>query len=193
MDMDWKQLKIVKDFFQIQEDGEMPEGSKLLLEAMELKHFEAGQDIVTEGELALIKDGVRKATVRAVTPVACANISRKLFLEIAEANRKVYAALLELLYTKTTIMVTERERLKSEIEIASRIQTGFLPKSFDRFCELPDVKITARMKPAKGVGGDFYDVFLIDEHRLCFLVADVSGKGVPAALFMTLAKTHIKN
>ena len=58
----------------------------------------------------------------------------------AEANRKVYAALLELLYTKTTIMVTERERLKSEIEIASRIQTGFLPKSFDRFCELPDVK-----------------------------------------------------
>ena len=114
MDMDWKQLKIVKDFFQIQEDGEMPEGSKLLLEAMELKHFEAGQDIVTEGEppedgmyiilegqahvlvgkntlvnelaegdvvgeLALIKDGVRKATVRAVTPVACANISRKLF------------------------------------------------------------------------------------------------------------------
>lgn len=228
MDMDWKQLKIVKDFFQIQEDGEMPEGSKLLLEAMELKHFEAGQDIVTEGEppedgmyiilegqahvlvgentlvnelaegdvvgeLALIKDGVRKATVRAVTPAACANISRKLFLEIAEANRKVYAALLELLYTKTTIMVTERERLKSEIEIASRIQTGFLPKSFDRFCELPDVKITARMKPAKGVGGDFYDVFLIDEHRLCFLVADVSGKGVPAALFMTLAKTHIKN
>lgn len=228
MDMDWKQLKIVKDFFQIQEDGEMPEGSKLLLEAMELKHFEAGQDIVTEGEppedgmyiilegqahvlvgentlvnelaegdvvgeLALIKDGVRKATVRAVTPAACANISRKLFLEIAEANRKVYAALLELLYTKTTIMVTERERLKSEIEIASRIQTGFLPKSFERFCELPDVKITARMKPAKGVGGDFYDVFLIDEHRLCFLVADVSGKGVPAALFMTLAKTHIKN
>lgn len=228
MDMDWKQLKIVKDFFQIQEDGDMPEGSKLLLEAMELKHFEAGQDIVTEGEppedgmyiilegqahvlvgentlvnelaegdvvgeLALIKDGVRKATVRAVTPAACANISRKLFLEIAEANRKVYAALLELLYTKTTIMVTERERLKSEIEIASRIQTGFLPKSFDRFCELPDVKITARMKPAKGVGGDFYDVFLIDEHRLCFLVADVSGKGVPAALFMTLAKTHIKN
>ena len=224
MDREWKHLKIVKDFFQIQEDGQMPEGSRLLLEAMELKTFEAGQDIVTEGdppedgmyiilegdahvlvgentlvnelsagdvvgELALIKDGVRKATVRAVTPAACANISRKLFLEIADSNRKVYAALLELLYTKTTMMVTERERLKSEIEIASRIQTGFLPKSFERFCQLPDVKITARMKPAKGVGGDFYDVFLIDNDRLCFLVADVSGKGVPAAL----AKTHIKN
>ena len=58
---------------------------------------------------------------------------------------------------------------------------------------MPDVKITARMKPAKEVGGDFYDIFRIDEGRLCFLVADVSGKGVPAALFMTLAKTHIKN
>jgi len=145
------------------------------------------------GELGLIKDGSRKATVRAVTPVLCANISRPLFLEIADKNRKVYAALLELLYTKTTSMVMERERLKSEMEIASRIQTGFLPKSFERFCKLPKVAITARMKPAKGVGGDFYDVFLIDDHRLCFLVADVSGKGVPAALFMTVAKTHIKN
>ena len=228
MDSEWKQLKIIKDFFQVQEDGGMPEGSRMLLEAMELKHFAKGQDIVSEGaapedgmyiilegsahvlagngalinelttgdvvgELALIKDGVRKATVRAATEAACANISRTLFLEIANANPKVYGALLELLYTKTTMMVTERERLKSEIEIASRIQTGFLPKSFGRFCELPHMKITARMKPAKGVGGDFYDVFLIDADRLCFLVADVSGKGVPAALFMTLAKTHIKN
>ncbi len=227
MDGSWKDLKIVRDFFQIQEDGKMPEGSKLLLEAMEPVYFTDGQDIVTEGaspedgmyiilegqahvlaggvlvnelaegdvvgELALIKEGVRKATVRAVGPVTCANISQSLFTEIADANRKVYAALLELLYTKTTMMVTERERLRSEIEIASRIQIGFLPKSFVHFSSLPDVKIMARMKPAKGGGGDFYDVFLIDQSRLCFLVADVSGKGVPAALFMTLAKTHIKN
>lgn len=228
MDADWKQLKIIKDFFQISGDGQMPEGSRLLLEAMELVEFGENQDIVTEGnppddgmyiilegdarvlvsggvlvnelaagdvvgELALIKDGVRKATVRAVGPVSCANISRDLFLEIAEKNRKVYAALLELLYTKTTMMVTERERIKSELSIASRIQTGFLPTSFERFNQLPDVHITARMKPAKGVGGDFYDVFLIDKNRLCFLVADVAGKGMPAALFMTLAKTHIKN
>lgn len=206
----------------------MPEGSKLLLDATELKSFEEGQDLVTVGdppedgmyiilegeahvltgdgvlinqlgagdvvgELALIKDGVRKATVRAVSPVVCANIARTLFMEIAQANHKVYGALLELLYTKTTRMVTERERLKSELEIASRIQTGFLPKSFEQFCRLPNVKITARMKPAKEVGGDFYDVFFIDEHRLCFVIADVSGKGVPAALFMTLAKTNIKN
>lgn len=228
MDDHWKDLKIIREFFQIREDGQMPEGSRLLLEAMEPKHFEGGQDLVTQGdppedgmyiilegeahvltdggvlinelgpgdvvgELALIKEDVRKATVRAVTGTDCANISRKLFLRMAQTNHKVYGALLDLLYTKTTKMVTERERLKSELEIASRIQTGFLPKSFERFCRLPNVKITARMKPAKEVGGDFYDVFLIDETRLCFLVADVSGKGVPAALFMTLAKTNIKN
>jgi len=228
MDTDWRQLKIIRDFFQIQEDGEMPEGSRLLLEATKPVYLDPGQDIVTlgappedgmyiilegdahvlnadgglineltagdvVGELALIKDGCRKATVRAVTPVSCANISRPLFMEIAEKNHKVYGALLELLYTKTTLMVMDRERMKSEMEIASRIQTGFLPKSFEKFCRLPQVAITARMKAAKGVGGDFYDVFLIDDHRLCFLVADVSGKGVPAALFMTLAKTHIKN
>lgn len=228
MDEQWKQLKIIKDFFQIQEDGQMPEGSRLLLDATKLVTFDEGEDMVTVGnppddgmyiilegeahvltgdgqlinelgagdvvgELALIKDGVRKATVRAVTPATCANIARNLFLEIADANHKVYGALLELLYTKTTQMVTERERLRSELEIASRIQTGFLPKSFEEFCEMPDVKLTARMKPAKEVGGDFYDIFRIDEGRLCFLVADVSGKGVPAALFMTLAKTHIKN
>lgn len=228
MDQNWRDLKIIHDFFQIQADGSMPEGSRLLLDAMEQTVYEKGQDIVTigasaedgmyiilegttrvlaedgaliseqgpgdvVGELALIKDGTRKATVRAAEPVVCAHIAKNLFDEIASANHKVYAALLELLYTKTTNMVRERERLKSELEIAARIQTGFLPKSFDRFCRLPHVTVTARMKPAKEVGGDFYDVFLIDENRLCFLIADVAGKGVPASLFMTVAKTHIKN
>ena len=174
-DFDWKELKIIRDFFQIQENGTMPEGSKLLLEAMKPVLIEAGQDIVSVGnspedgmyiilegranvltaenalinelaegdvvgELALIKDGVRKATVRAVTPVVCANISRNLFLEIADANHRVYAALLELLYTKTTMMVTERERLKSEIEIASRIQTGFLLHPFRKICRAAEEK-----------------------------------------------------
>ncbi len=226
--LDWNNLKIIKDFFQIKEDGSMPEGSRLLLESMDSVHFESGEDMVREGdspddgmyiilegdvhvlisgdilvnelgpgdvvgELALIKDGVRKATVRAMSEVECAHISRPLFQEIADANRKVYGALLELLYTKTTNMVTERERLRSELEVASRIQSGSLTKSFSQFSRFPAVKITAQMKPAKGVAGDFYDVFEIDDHRLCFLIADVAGKGVPAALFMMLAKTHVRN
>lgn len=225
---DWKDYKIIRDFYQIQDDGSMPEGSKILLDATELVIFEPGQDIVTYGasaedgmyiildgttkvlaangmligeqsagdvvgELALIKDGTRKATVRATTEVACAHISKAIFEQVAENNKKVYGAFLELLYTKTTNIVVERERMKSELEIAAKIQCGYLPRVFDTFCKMPNVNITARMVPAKEVGGDFYDVFQIDEDNLCFLVADVSGKGVPASLFMTVAKTHIKN
>ena len=224
----WQDLKIIRDFYQIAEDGSMPEGSRMLLEATDLATFEPGQDIVTYGasaddgmyiilegrtkvlaangtligeqeagdvvgELALIKDGTRKATVRASTNVSCAHLSKPVFERMAQANPKVYGAFLELLYTKTTKIVVERERMKSELEIAAKIQSGYLPKSFGKFNKMPDVKITARMKPAKEVGGDFYDVFQIDEDRLCFLIADVSGKGVPASLFMTVAKTHIKN
>lgn len=224
----WQDLKIIHDFYQIEEDGSMPEGSKILLEATNLVTFEAGENIVeygasaddgmyiilegrtkvltkdgvliseqeagdVVGELALIKDGTRKATVRAATKVSCAHLSKVLFDGLAESNKKVYGALLELLYTKTSKIVVERERMKSELEIAAKIQSGYLPKSFEKFNRLPAVQMTARMKPAKEVGGDFYDVFQIDENRLCFLIADVSGKGVPAALFMTVAKTHIKN
>lgn len=224
----WKEFKIIRDFYQIQEDGTMPEGSKMLLDATELVSFEPGQDIVTYGdsaedgmyiilegstkvlgpkgrliseqsagdvvgELALIKGGTRKATVRAVTHVSCAHISKPVFDQVAETNKKVYGAFLELLYTKTTNIVVERERMKSELEIAAKIQTGYLPKSFAQFNRMQDVHITARMKPAKEVGGDFYDVFQIDDDRLCFLIADVSGKGVPASLFMMMAKTNIKN
>lgn len=224
----WQELKIIKDFYQIEEDGSMPEGSRILLDATDLVTFEPGEDIVTYGasaddgmyiilegktkvlasngaliseqesgdvvgELALIKDGTRKATVRAATKVSCAHLSKTVFDGLAEANKKVYGAFLELLYTKTTKIVVERERMKSELEIAAKIQSGYLPKSFGKFNKMPDVHIAARMKPAKEVGGDFYDVFQIDENRLCFLIADVSGKGVPASLFMTVAKTHIKN
>lgn len=228
MEQRWQDLKIIRDFYQIKEDGTMPEGSKILLDATGIVNFHTGEDIVTIGaepddgmyiilegttrtllagdeavgeqnagdvigELALIKDGTRKATVRALTEVLCANIPRKVFDEIAHSNHKVYGALLELLYTKSTNAIRERERLRSELEVAAKIQAGMLPKSFDKFCRLPNLKLAAGSKPAKVVGGDFYDVFQIDENRLCFLIADVSGKGLPACLFMTVAKTHIKN
>ena len=228
MEGDWKEYKIIRDFYQIDEDGSMPEGSRLLLEATDLVAFEPGEDIVTYdasaddgmyiilegktrvfapngamiseqeagdvvGELALISGGKRKATVRAATAVTCAHLSKPVFEGLAESNKKVYGAFLELLYTKTTKIVVERERMRSELEIAAKIQSGYLTKSFGRFNKMQNVRITARMKPAKEVGGDFYDVFQIDENRLCFLIADVSGKGVPASLFMTVAKTHVKN
>lgn len=145
------------------------------------------------GELGLIKDETRGATVRATDRVVCANISRDLFYEIASRNKKIYGMFMNMLYRKTSKLVAEQERIKSELAIATKIQVGSLENDFSRFNQLENVYVTADMWPAKEVGGDFYDVFMVDEDHLCFVIADVSGKGVPAALFMSMAKIHIKN
>ena len=128
-----------------------------------------------------------------ISPAAFLNISKNLLEEIASANRKIYGTFMNMLYTKTTKLVTEQERIKSELAVATKIQAECLEDDFSVFNALDTVKLKAAMRPAKEVGGDFYDMFMIDENRVCFLIADVSGKGVPAALFMTKAKTHIKN
>jgi sigma-B regulation protein RsbU (phosphoserine phosphatase) len=83
-----------------------------------------------------------------------------------------------------------RERIESELRIAHDIQASMLPAVFP---ERNEFDIYALMDPAKEVGGDFYDFFFIDERRLCFVIGDVSGKGVPAAMFMAITKTLIKN
>lgn len=145
------------------------------------------------GEMALIRDEPRGATVKAVTEVVCAHLSKDQFEEAARENKKLYGALLNLAYKKTTGLVEEQARLHSELEIAARIQTGLLRHDFTEIEKKLGVRISAFMKPAKEVGGDFYDVFLISERRACVVMADVSGKGVPAAMFMAMAKTHIKN
>ena len=145
------------------------------------------------GELGLINEDRRGATVRATGHVVCANISKPLFFELAGRNRRIYGLFMNMLYRKTEKLIAEQERIKSELAIATRIQVGSLEHDFSVFNHLPDVYVTANMCPAKEVGGDFYDVFMIDDKRLCFLVADVSGKGVPAALFMSMSKIHIKN
>lgn len=87
----------------------------------------------------------------------------------------------------------ERERIKTELTIAATIQDSMLPWVFPPFPEYREFDIYAEMHPAKEVGGDFYDFFLIDEHTLGVVIADVSGKGVPAALFMVVTKTLIKD
>lgn len=87
----------------------------------------------------------------------------------------------------------EKERIGAELNVATKIQASMLPCIFPAFPELSDFDIYASMLPAKEVGGDFYDFFLVDEDRLAVVMADVSGKGVPAALFMVIAKTLIKN
>ena len=97
-------------------------------------------------------------------------------------------------YVRTITRVTgEKERLGAELTIASQIQEGMIPSIFPAFPERPEFDIYANMHTAKEVGGDFYDFFLIDDDHLALVMADVSGKGVPAALFMMASKILINN
>ncbi|MBQ9153249.1 MAG: serine/threonine-protein phosphatase [Solobacterium sp.] len=90
-------------------------------------------------------------------------------------------------------ITAEREHLAAEMNMAARIQTNSLPNVFPPFPERKEFDIFASMDPAKEVGGDFYDFFMIDDDHLALLIADVSGKGVPAALFMMTSMILIHN
>lgn len=91
-------------------------------------------------------------------------------------------------------IAAEREHAKTELDLASRIQAAMLPSVFPPYPDRTEFEIFAAMTPAKEVGGDFYDFFFVDDRHLCMLIADVSGKGIPAALFMMASKitlTHL--
>ena len=97
-------------------------------------------------------------------------------------------------YMTNLLSVTaEKEKIGAELNVATQIQADMLPRIFPAFPDRREFDLYAFMHPAREVGGDFYDFFLIDEDHLCMVIADVSGKGVPAALFMVIAKTLIKN
>ncbi|HAV01549.1 MAG TPA: hypothetical protein DCW47_10230 [Lachnospiraceae bacterium] len=87
----------------------------------------------------------------------------------------------------------ERAKLDTELDLARKIQAGVLSTDFDPVRKRAGADIFATMAPAKEVGGDFYDFFFTDAEHLCLVIADVSGKGVPAALFMMIAKALLKN
>ncbi|HNY13572.1 MAG TPA: SpoIIE family protein phosphatase, partial [Candidatus Wallbacteria bacterium] len=88
---------------------------------------------------------------------------------------------------KTTTLV--KERIESELKVAHDIQMGIIPKTFPPYPDRPEFDIYAVLEPAKEVGGDLYDFFLIDDSRFCFAIGDVAGKGVPASLFMAITRT----
>lgn len=92
-----------------------------------------------------------------------------------------------------TKVTAEKERIGAELNVATQIQADMLPRIFPAFPGRQEFDIFATMNPAKEVGGDFYDFFLTDSDHLALVVADVSGKGIPAALFMVISKTLIKN
>ena len=92
-----------------------------------------------------------------------------------------------------TRITADKQRIETELSLATRIQTSMLPNIFPAFPDRKEFDIYASMKPAKEVGGDFYDFFLVDDDHLALVIADVSGKGIPAALFMMISKTVIQN
>ncbi len=95
--------------------------------------------------------------------------------------------------THLTAVTAEKERIGAELDVATHIQSSMLPSIFPAFPERQEFDVYATMNPAKEVGGDFYDFFMVDDRHLAIVMADVSGKGVPAALFMVIGKTLIKD
>ena len=107
---------------------------------------------------------------------------------IDQMEEKIQAYVMDI--TKIT---AERERIGAELSLATRIQADMLPNDFPAYPDRTEFDIFASMTPAKEVGGDFYDFFLIDDQHLGVVMADVAGKGIPAALFMMVSKIMIKN
>jgi phosphoserine phosphatase RsbU/P len=140
-----------------------------------------------------------KAMARATEKIATGNLDIELppvtsgdeVGKLSEAFRYMKESLKEYIQqlTETT---ASKERIESELKIAHDIQMSILPKIFPPFPDRKEFDIYAVIEPAREVGGDFYDFFFVDDEHLCFVIGDVSGKGVPASLFMAVTKTLIK-
>ena len=138
-----------------------------------------------------LADGVRE--------IASGNLGKK--LDIHTGNEIEHLAVcfnamtdeLQTYMSNLTKITAEKERIATELSVATNIQESMLPRIFPPFPEREDFDIYATMHAAKEVGGDFYDFYLLDENHVLITIADVSGKGVPAALFMVIAKTILKN
>ena len=121
-------------------------------------------------------------------PIATGDEIEKLYLTMAQMESDLGSYMQNL-----TRITAEKERINTELSLATRIQLAMLPHIFPPFPDRTEFDIYASMDPAKAVGGDFYDFFLVDEDHLCMVMADVSGKGVPAALFMMASKIILQS
>jgi len=111
--------------------------------------------------------------------------------ELADAVKKMDWDLRNYI-SRLSAVTAEKERIGTELNVAKRIQESMLPSIFPPFPERREFDLYASMIPAKEVGGDFYDFFMVDDTHIALIMADVSGKGVPAALFMAISKVLIK-
>ena len=112
----------------------------------------------------------------------------RLYHALQQMEQSIYDYIRDL-----TSITAEKERIGAELSVATKIQASMLPCIFPPFPNRTEFDIYATMMPAKEVGGDFYDFFLVDDDHLALVIADVSGKGIPAALFMVITKVLLKN
>ena len=112
--------------------------------------------------------------------------------ELFDSFKEMYGDVKDYI-NKLSSVTAEKERIGAELDVAKHIQASMLPCIFPAFPDRAEIDIYATMEPAKEVGGDFYDFFMVDDRHLAVVMADVSGKGVPAALFMVIGKTLIKD
>ncbi|MBQ7705526.1 MAG: SpoIIE family protein phosphatase [Selenomonadaceae bacterium] len=138
-----------------------------------------------------LADGVRE--------IASGNLDKKLDIQTGDEIEHLSACFnamtdeLKTYMNNLTKVAAEKEKIATELNVARDIQKGMLPNIFPAYPERKEFDIYATMNAAKEVGGDFYDFYLLDENHLVVTIADVSGKGIPAALFMMISKTILKN
>ena len=114
-------------------------------------------------------------------------------IEVLAESFAKQSARTELYIEQIKKVTAEKERIGAELDMASKIQGSQLPRLFPPFPDRKEFSLFASMTPAKEVGGDFYDFFMIDDDHMGFVMADVSGKGVPAALLMMVSRVLIKS
>lgn len=135
------------------------------------------------GDMANIRTALNRGAFDFITkPIDFQDLATTLDKSLQEAVARRQAA-------------EDRERLmaiRKELDVARRIQESIVPRQFPPFPNRTDIAVHASMEPARSVGGDFYDYFFIDDHRLAFAIGDATGKGVPAALFMAVSRTLIR-
>jgi sigma-B regulation protein RsbU (phosphoserine phosphatase) len=132
----------------------------------------------------LVADGDLEQRLSATAPT---EEVRNLMNAFNKMTRDLQMRMQELRYTTTV-----KERFEGELNAARSIQMSLVPKNFPAFPGRPEFDVHALLRPAREIGGDLYDFYFLDEDWLCFLIGDVSGKGVPAALFMAVTKTLLK-
>lgn len=181
-----KKVTDVPEISLILSDINMPEmdGLTLLLKLNELNNPALKAVIVSAyGDMGNIRVAMNRGAFDFVTKP----------IDFNDLEITINKTLKELLTLKQALKThDDLIAIQRELNIATQIQTSILPRKFPPFPERSEFEIYAEMTPAREVGGDFYDFFLIDDDRLGFVIGDVSGKGVPAAMFMAVSRTLLK-